>query len=351
MIATGEWRPTAVAQEAGLVGFHIPAMLSTFPAVTLAYLVADWQSKTKAGREAMRVFINTKLAEGWEDRGTTANPHALLARREFYGDDVEVPEWASALTAGIDVQKDRFEVQVMAWGLGEERAVVDYYSVDGDPRLPETRAQLMERLDRTYRHESGAMLPVHAMCIDSGYAADEVYDLVLAEQGSRRIYCTKGVAGRAGQPIGSKPSERKRGKRGSARPIRLYVSNTDDAKTNLMTALEAEVPGPGYMHFPLHLDTVHEEYFQQLCAEHRETRKNRQGVVTHSVWVKNRERNEALDTAVLCLAAFRLLNPNLRQMLDALRVRAAAAPAPTDPATTTPAKHARKSRFSMKVGS
>jgi phage terminase large subunit GpA-like protein len=27
--------------------------------------------------------------------------------------------------------------------------------------------------------------------------------------------------------------------------------------------------------------------------------------------VQDRERNEALDTAVLCLAAFKLLNPNI----------------------------------------
>jgi phage terminase large subunit GpA-like protein len=71
------------------------------------------------------------------------------------------------------------------------------------------------------------------------------------------------------------------------------------------------------MHFPLSVD---EEYFSQLCAEHRETRTNRAGVVTHTVWVQDRERNEALDTAVLCLAAFRLMDGprRVRQMADRL---------------------------------
>lgn len=347
MIRTGEWRATATPKEPGLVGFHIPAMLSTFPAVTLSYLVADWLAKVSAGREAMRVFINTKLAEGWEDRGTTASPHALMARRESYGDEgVEVPEWAAALTAGVDVQEDRFEIQVQAWGFGEERAVVNWFSVDGDPRLPETRARLVEALDRKYEHATGALLPVHATCIDSGFLADEVYDIVLAQQSVRRIYATKGVAGRAGEPIVSKPSERKRGKRGQSRPVRLYFVNTDDGKTNVMSALEQQVPGPGYYHVPLDLDTMNEEYFAQLCSEHRETRKNRHGVVTHTVWVKDRERNEALDTAVLCLAAFRLLNPNIRQMLDALRVRAAA----NTPSPAGPRPPKRKRFSSMQVG-
>jgi phage terminase large subunit GpA-like protein len=34
--------------------------------------------------------------------------------------------------------------------------------------------------------------------------------------------------------------------------------------------------------------------------------------------LQDRDRNEALDTSVLCHAAYRLLNPNIRQMLEVL---------------------------------
>lgn len=331
MVQDGEWRPTAAAKESGLVGFHLPAMLSTIGARTLQGLVERWLSAREKGRDSLRVFVNTQLAEGWEDRGTKMEPTLLATRREDYGHDVEVPMAAAALTCGVDVQADRFELQVHAWGLGAERWLVDYRVIPGDPKQPETRAALLEALERKYRHASGHLLPIHATCIDSGWATDEIYDFVLAYQ-VRRIFATKGLAGKGGNTIVLKPSEVRYGKR--ARPVRLYPINVDDAKSDIMTALTLPTRGPGYLHFPVHLETVNDEYFAQLCAEHRETRHNRGGVATHQVWVQDRERNEALDTAVLCLAAYKLLNPNIRQMLSMLATVEVPEPAPEPPSTS-----------------
>lgn len=329
MIAAGEWRRTAVAKETGLVGFHMPAMLSTLGIVTLEYLVDRWLAARERGLESLRVFINTYLAEGWENRGARMNPQNLVARREDYGDEIEVPAAAVALTAGVDVQDDRFELQVMAWGPAMERWVVDVRTIPGNPKLSETRDALLEALSRKYRHACGADLPIHATCIDSGFATDQIYDFVLAHQ-HRKIYATKGIGGKSNEPIVMKPSERRHGR--SARPVRLYPINVDDAKSDILAAIALPKPGPGYIHFPLHLDSVNDEYFAQLCAEHPETRYSRAGVATHIVWVKDRERNEALDSAVLCLAAFRILNPNIRQMLELLKAAMSTpAPAPATP--------------------
>jgi phage terminase large subunit GpA-like protein len=106
----------------------------------------------------------------------------------------------------------------------------------------------------------------------------------------------------------------------------LWPVNVDDAKSDVMSSLALQVrEGPNVTHFPARLEeTVNEEYFSQLTAEHKETRYNKAKVATHTVWVQDRERNEALDMAVLCLAARRLLNPNIRQMFELL----AATPAP-----------------------
>lgn len=306
------WRSTAKPKQAGLVGFHVPGMVSTL-GITLEGLVGEWLTARAKGKESLKVFINTRLAEGWEDRGARMEPHVLMGRRESYGEGVEVPMAAPLLTAGVDVQADRFEMQVMAWGLAGERWVVDWRSVPGDPKRAESWASLLEALSRRYAHASGHQLPIHATCIDSGYATEEVYNFVLAYQ-ARRIYATKGIAGRSGEPIVGKPAEKRYGK--APRPVRLFPLNVDDAKADVMGSLSLAAPGPGYTHFPL--DLVDEEYFAQLCAEHRETRYNKGGVATHSVWVQDRQRNEALDTAVLCLAAYRLLRPNILQMLEVL---------------------------------
>lgn len=314
------WKATAVGQEAGFVGFHLPGMISTL-GVSLPMLVEKWLSARSRGKESLRVFINTVLAEGWEDRGARMDAHVLMNRRESYGEGIEVPKEAPALTAGVDVQVDRFELKVIAWGPAGERWVVDWRSIPGDPKRPETHAALLEALGRRYTHASGHLLPIHATCIDSGYATEEIYSFVLAHQ-ARRIFATKGIAGRSGEPIVGKPSEKRYGR--APRPVRLYPINVDDAKADIMSSISLAEAGPGYMHFPI-LDAIDEEFFAQLCAEHRETRYNKSGVATHMIWVQDRERNEALDCSVLALAAFRLLNPNIRQMSEAL----AASPSPS----------------------
>lgn len=326
MVAAGEWRQTAKAQEPGLVGFHLPAMIATVGGVTLQGLVSKWLSAKVAGKEALRVFVNTALAEGWEDRTAGVEPHALLHRRTSYGEGVDVPEWAPCITAGVDVQIDRFEAVVVAWGPAGERAVIDWRQVPGDPKRAETQAALLEMLNSRYQHASGHLLPIHAACIDSGYATEDIYDFVLANQ-HRGIFATKGVAGRSGEPIVSKASEKTYGRR--SRPVRLYTINVDDAKAEVLNALSVKDPGPGYFHFP---ERVDEEFFAQLCAEHREPRYNKARVATHNVWVQDRARNEALDCVVMSLAALRLLNPNIRQMAE----RLATLPVPGAAVTTQP---------------
>lgn len=319
MIALGQWRPTAEPKEAGLVGFHISMMLSTFPAVTLPYLVESWFGANAAGKESLRVFINTKLGEAYEERGTGMDPQGLLTRREDYGAGVEVPAGAVAITAGVDVQGNRFEGQVIAWGLAEERWVIDVFVVNGDPTLSETQNQLIGQLNRKYTHACGALLPIHAVCVDSGFVAEDMYKFVARHESYRRIYATKGVPGKLGEgTLMLKPSEKRRKGGTTDRPVRLYFINTDVAKRNVMNALAQPLPGPNYYHLPSHLDMVNEEFTAQLCAERWRATKGRSGAIVGGLWEQLRERNEALDTAVGALAAYRLLNPNIRQMLEAL---------------------------------
>ncbi|KKN01848.1 hypothetical protein LCGC14_1123650 [marine sediment metagenome] len=332
----GAWRATAKPQEPGLVGFHLPGMISTL-GITLPGLVEKWLSARERGSESLRVFINTSLGEGWEHRGDRMDAHTLWSRRESYGEGVEVPARAPVLTAGVDVQVDRFELLVMAWGVAGERWVVDYRAIPGDPKQPATHQALLEALTRRYDHASGHLLPIHATCIDSGYATEEIYDFVLRHQ-ARRIYATKGYAGKIGEPIVGKPSEKRYGNK--PRPVRLYPVNVDDGKADVMGSAALADAGPGYMHFPM-IDTVDEEFFAQLCAEHRETRSNKAGIATHMVWVQDRARNEALDCAVLSLAAFRLLNPNIQQMQQAL----AAEPPPPSPVGTDPIPQQQQERL------
>lgn len=326
MVAVGEWEATAEPKEIGLASFHLPAMVTTLGNATLSSWVSKWLSAREKGKESTRVFINTTLGEGWEDRTVKIDPHSLMSRREYYGDGIDVPADAAYLTAGVDVQIDRFELQVMAWGRADERWVVDWRSIPGDPKRVETREKLWDALSRSYRHASGQMLQIGVTFIDTGYATDEVYAFVLGHQ-HHGVLASKGYGGRSGSPIVGKVSEHKAGHR----PVRLYPINVDDAKADILGAVTVPVAGPGYMHLPLFVD---EEYFAQLCSEHRETKYNKFKVATHQEWVKDRQRNEALDTAVLCLAAVRHARPDIAGKLAQLNAAGDARP----PAPTAPVK-------------
>lgn len=292
MVAAGGWQPTATAVEAGARGFHLPAMVSTLGDVTLPRLVAKWLAARASGPAALMGFVTTTLAEPWEDRGRRVEPQALSSRLEDYGAGVDAPRGVIALTAGIDVQIDRFEVQVIGWGFGGRSWVVDAHVVPGDPTHPEVQAALLAALDERYRHASGAWLGVRCTAVDSGYLPEKVA-YALAARRPRRIVAVKGVGGRMGEPSILKFDANKP-------PVLL---NVDGLKLEIALGLELAAPGPGYM--TLNRRCCDEDYLAQLCAEHRET-KRRQGVAS-LVWVQDRERNEALDTAAYARGALRIL--------------------------------------------
>ncbi|MFB3816126.1 MAG: phage terminase large subunit family protein [Candidatus Methylomirabilales bacterium] len=342
------WKPTAEPQEAGLAGFHVPGMLS--PWVTLQEMVEKFLLARAGGRETFKVWVNTYLGEGWDDRTSHMEASDLEVRVEDYGTladgtPIEVPAPAAALTAGVDVQASGFLMSVYGWGPMMERWLVDYRTVPGDPRKGETQGALLEALSRKYQHASGLQLPIHATCIDTGWATEEIYEFVRRYQ-VRRIYAIKGddkgdeqliwhvAPPMHGQTTASKTrSAAARAKR-LIRPVALYGVNTDAGKAQVMASLAlAGDGGPYFTHFPAGLDLDH-EFFAQLCSHHREKRVNRRGEAVASVWIQDREADHALDQAVYALAAFRILRPNLADM--AARIRAAVKPA--EPAAPPPAE-------------
>jgi phage terminase large subunit GpA-like protein len=81
--------------------------------------------------------------------------------------------------------------------------------------------------------------------------------------------------------------------------VRLWGVGSSVIKSELYARLRIEQPLPGeniprgYLHFPQY----GEEYFRQLCAEKMIIKKDRKGFTKYE-WVKERDRNEALDLKV-----------------------------------------------------
>lgn len=88
------------------------------PWETWAEIAAE-HGRVRKDPPRLQVWVNTKLGESWEDQaGDTVPADPLMARREDWG--AALPASVAVLTAGVDVQGDRIEVQVLGWGRDEE---------------------------------------------------------------------------------------------------------------------------------------------------------------------------------------------------------------------------------------
>ena len=291
-IKRGQWVVTAPGGDRA--GFHLSELYSpwsTLPDMVRAFLEA------KKSPELLKTWVNTCLGESWEDReGDAVDQNALYGRRENY---TEVPEGALLLTAGIDVQHDRIEMEVVAWGEGEESWNVDYRVIPGDTARDDVWSDLDDALAESYPHVTGSLMHIAAAVIDSSDQTTRVYAFVKRSR-HQRLFAGKGVSG-AGRPV-AQVSRKSSGK--SRRDVDLYAIGVDDAKGIVHARLKISEPGPGYCHFPLAREL---EYFEQLAAEKMVTKYAR-GFPTKQ-WIKTRPRNEALDARVYAYAALKILNP------------------------------------------
>ena len=169
-IRRGEWR--ARAPFRGIAGFHLNEVYSSW--VRLEAMVRAFLSARAGGDEAMKTFVNTSLGESWMESGEAPDWRRLYDRRERWAAGT-VPEGGLILTAGADVQKDRIEVDVWAWGRGLESWLVDHIVIEGGPESAAAWAALAALLGRTWPHALGAELQIARLAVDTGYEAPAVY--------------------------------------------------------------------------------------------------------------------------------------------------------------------------------
>jgi len=309
MLRRGEWRAEKPFQ--GHASFHLSELYSPW---------RKWRDIAQSHTDKKRLgdlqsFYNVSLALTWEEQGETVDETGLMERRIEYV--AAVPMAGLVLTAGVDVQRDRLEVEIVAWGQGEESWSIDYAVLYGDPDQPEVWDALDDYLDRRWLHESGVELSVIATAIDSGGSnTQSVYQYCKKRRAARR-FAIKGKGGE-GIAIVSAASKRKSGKKG--RPVDLFTVGTDQSKTLLYKRLQLDGDGPGRCHWPINEAVYNDEYFRQLTAEKCVTRYVK-GFPKRE-WVKTRPRNEALDCRVYAYAALLIMAPNLNRHEQRLKVAA-----------------------------
>jgi phage terminase large subunit GpA-like protein len=323
MLENGKWVHEEPANP--IKSYHINALYAPYgwkPA-SWPVLAEEWleaQADLDRGdKRKHKVFINTRLAETWEEKGEHIEHSELYNRREAYPADV--PAGALLLTAAVDVQDDRLEAECAGVGLGEETWSVDYQRWMGSPAKQDVWDQLDLWWKKTWTHESGVAMKIRIMVVDiGGHHAKEAYEFVRARQ-AQGVFAIKGSNQAGAQLV-------KMGTKDNLGKVRLFMVGTDAAKDTLFGRLQLETPGPGYCHFPERA-AYDEEYFLQLTAEEKREKYDR-GVLTGFYYKKIRARNEALDLKVYNMAALAILNPDLVQ-LAVLGVQAAPAPQAAGP--------------------
>ncbi|XOB91990.1 phage terminase large subunit family protein [Pseudomonadota bacterium 24LQ007] len=308
MLEHGEWRATAEG-SGKTAGFHLSSLYSPLGWRAWREIAAAWEaavSKETGSSAAIKTFKNTELGETWVEEGEAPDWQRLLERREDYAIGT-IPAGGLLLTAGADVQKDRIEVSVWAFGRGKEAWLIEHRVLMGDTARDAVWKRLSELIDETWTHESGNQVPLARFALDTGFATQEAYAFVRACRDSR-LMAIKGVprgAALIGTPTAVDVSQ---GGKKLRRGIKVYSVAVGLAKlefyNNLRKSAEVADDGttPIYPAGFVHLPKVDAEYIQQLCAEQLITRRDRNGFPVRE-WQKLRERNEALDCYVYARAA------------------------------------------------
>lgn len=296
MLLNGKWIATAPFK--GVAGFHLSELYS--PWRRWEDTVAEFL-EAKKSNETLKVWVNTALGETWKEKGEAPEWKRLYERREQYPKN-KLPEPVLFVTAGVDVQANRLEVEIVGWGRDKQSWSIDYRVISGDTATEAPWKELDLLLMEEWEHERGTHLPIKILAIDSGFNTQHVYNWARRHPISR-IMVVKGVDAApvlVGQPravdVSIKGVRIKRG-------IQLWTVCVGMAKAELYSWLRLDKPvgnepyPPGYCHLPEY-DT---EYFEQLTAETQVTRIVK-GFRRYE-WVKSRERNEALDVRNYARAA------------------------------------------------
>jgi phage terminase large subunit GpA-like protein len=299
-IRKGRW----IAQRPGrpMAGFWINGLYS--PWLTHKKMVEKYLDKKKSP-ETYQVWVNTFLAETYEEVGIIVEPEGIMKRAEEYGP--LIPRQVCILTCAVDVQDDRLEAEVKGWGEDEESWGIVFKQFVGIPSRPTVWNGLDNFLSQTFEHELGIKMRIAFTLIDSGgHFTQDVYKWT-KKRAVRNIYACKG-SNVPGQPINARVTYTR------STGSRLLRVGTDTAKSLIYSRLAIEEHGPGFMHWPIRKEFgFDKEYYNQLTAEKIVNKKTRTGFTVRE-WRKIRNRNEALDLNVYQLAALAFMNTDLKKL-------------------------------------
>lgn len=300
MLENGEWVVTAPENKnAYRKGYHINSLYSPLGWLSWAQIAQQWEEAQK-DTNLMRVFVNTILGEAYREKGEAPPWENLYNRRETYRMN-QPPAEVAFITVGVDVQKDRLELEVVGWCRNKRTYSVDFRVLMGDTSSRPVWDDLAKVVSETWTREDGAEIGMRLMAVDTGYNTQHVYDFCKRFDVTRVIP----VKGNESQQVMVAPprqvdvtaSGKKIGR------VKVWHVGVSVIKSELYGFLRQEkdengnIPY-GYCHFPQY----EPNYFRGLTAEELQMKMNSRGYRVYQ-WVKKYDRNEPIDCRVYARAA------------------------------------------------
>mgnify|MGYP001010145191 FL=1 len=288
MIRHGEWRIVRHnTKYVRSVVFWINTLYSPF--VRWADIVKEFLT-TKDDPETFQNFINSWLAEPWEDTKLKTSAELVLERQTELPEYI-VPSWAKLLTAGVDVQESSLYWSIRAWG--------DYLT---SQNVAHGQALSFDDIDNVmnaqYMNENGEPMIVNLCLVDSGDQTDMVYDFcathsdyALPVKGSSHAQLSNYKLSKVNRPDSK------------AMGITLVLVDGGAYKDMIVGRMQRPNGRGSWMVYK----GCDMEYATQVTAEHKVSVKR--GNTTKQVWQTktNHADNHYLDTEVYNAAAADIL--------------------------------------------
>jgi phage terminase large subunit GpA-like protein len=310
MLEGGEWRATVETNDPTTRGYHLSALYSPIGWLSWADIASQWEEAI-GDVDARKTFTNTILGEAWEEEADVVPDWERLYERREEWEYNTVPEEGLFLTAGADVQNDRVEVDVWAWGRGLRSWLVEHIVCWGDPTTETPWVEMTALLARSWPHAKGERLSLQRLAIDTGAFTQSVYQwarrhprgTVIPIKGMSAYDRLVPVSGPTRGEVLQNGARMRGGlslwtvsvsffKREFYKQLTL-TRPTDEARER------GETDPPGFVHLPR---TVTDEWCRQLVSEHMVIVRQRHGFAARTEWRQLRPRNEALDMRVYARA-------------------------------------------------
>ncbi|WP_421792770.1 terminase gpA endonuclease subunit [Hyphobacterium sp.] len=276
---------------------------------TLGSWTKLWEEyeKTQSDPSKLKPFYQQFLGQPYEVRGDAPDEEKLHEAWVNAGlERGRIPDWACILTGFTDVQGNRLEWGVYAWGPnpgfipGARGRLIDHGVIDGDPENAKTWSEMAQILERTYEGPRTVPLRFDRWGVDAGYKSPYVY---LFCSGRPGVLATKGTGDPDAPELGTPKKMAAKFQNKVLARADLYPLGQYGLKKRIYFGLkqglvERSPDGPGELQagaleFHAGCDLG---FFKQITAEHLNPRRM---FKNQPVWDKpEHQANEQLDIAV-----------------------------------------------------